>query len=105
MEITPNFLVQIDTLILTPTQAILLEIKNYASTIRFDALYGKTTKISPDAKIEKFDCIIHPLNRAAIGLQKSLTERYIHLKVIMEVLNNWSQQLSWNRRETTKKPQ
>lgn len=79
VEINPNFLVQIDTLILTPSHAMLLEIKNYAGTVFFDELSGKTTKISPEGKIEKFDCIIHQLDRAATGIQKWLIERQIQL--------------------------
>lgn len=64
MEINPNFRVQIDTLIITPTQTILLEIKNYANIVLFDERSGKTTKISPGGQIEKW-----------------LAESYIHLPV------------------------
>lgn len=69
LEVNPEYLIQLDTLILTPSRAILLEIKHYAGIVQFDEQFGKTTKISVDGEIEKFDCILHQLDRAATGPQ------------------------------------
>jgi len=81
VEILPSFYVQFDTLIFTPKRLILLEIKKYAGTVLFDEASGKTTKISLNGKIEKFDCIIHQLDRAAHGLKKWLEKRHINLPI------------------------
>jgi hypothetical protein len=81
VEINPHFRAQLDTLILTPKRAILLEIKNYAGTVLFDDASGKTTKISPDGETEKYDCIIHQLDRAANAVEKWLVQKHIHLPV------------------------
>ena len=81
VEILPNFYVQFDTLIFTPKRLFLLEIKKYAGTVIFDEASGKTTKISPNGEIEKFDCIIHQLDRATHGLKKWLEKRHINLPI------------------------
>ncbi|WP_342508524.1 nuclease-related domain-containing protein [Sporosarcina sp. FSL K6-2383] len=81
LEINPNFLVQLDTLILTPTSIILLEIKNYSGTVLFDEASGKTTKISPGDEIEKYDCIIHQLDRATEAIRGYLRKRHINLPI------------------------
>ena len=81
VDINPNFRVQLDTLILTPKRAILLEIKNYAGTVLFDEASGKTTKISGDGAIEKFDCIIHQLDRATYAVEKWLNQKQVELPV------------------------
>ena len=47
----------------------------------FDEASGKTIKVSPNGKIEKFDCIIHQLDRATHGLKKWLEKRHIDLPI------------------------
>ncbi|MFS0576680.1 nuclease-related domain-containing protein [Sporosarcina sp. 179-K 3D1 HS] len=81
LEINPEYLIQLDTLILMPSRAILLEIKHYAGTVQFDEQSGKTTKISPDGEIEKFDCILHQLDRAKAGLDMWFKQKQIPLPI------------------------
>ena len=69
LEILPNFFAQLDTLILTRNRIILLEIKKYAGTVIFDVDSGKTIKVSPNGEIEKFDCILHQLDRLLMDLK------------------------------------
>lgn len=72
LEVFPNFYIQIDTLILTNHRIFLLEIKKYAGTICFDEKNGKTIKTSRNQVIEKFDCVVHQVDRAVFGLQQIL---------------------------------
>ena len=81
LEILPNFFAQLDTLILTRKRIILLEIKKYAGTVIFDVDSGKTIKISPNGETEKFDCILHQLDRAAHGLKSWLEKRQFNIPV------------------------
>lgn len=81
LQINPHYSLQIDTLILTKTLAIILEIKKYAGTIHFDEQSGKTTKIAPDGTIEQYDCIIHQLIRAKEGLRQWLKNRNFNLQI------------------------
>ena len=81
LEILPNFFAQLDTLILTRKRIILLEIKKYAGTVIFDVDSGKTIKISPNGEIEKFDCILHQLDRAAHGIKSWLEKRQFTIPV------------------------
>ena len=81
LEILPNFFAQLDTLILTRKRIILLEIKKYAGTVIFDVDSGKTIKISPNGEIEKFDCILHQLDRAAHGIKSWLEKRQFNIPV------------------------
>ena len=81
LEINPDFLVQIDTLILTPSIAFLLEIKNYAGTIHFDEIAGKTTKVSAEGESVKYDCIVHQIDRATEALKQWFAKRNIELPV------------------------
>lgn len=81
MEINPDFQIQIDTLILSPTIAFLLEIKNYSGTVHFDVATGKTTKLSPNGQVEKYDCVIHQLDRAVTGLTEWLQKRNIQIQI------------------------
>lgn len=81
LEISPKYFIQLDTLILTPKRAILLEIKNYTGTVFFDETSGKTTIISPDGQSEKFDCVIHQLDRATNGVNRWLQQQQVNLPV------------------------
>ncbi|WP_172371495.1 nuclease-related domain-containing protein [Sporosarcina jiandibaonis] len=81
LEILPNFFAQLDTLILTRKRIILLEIKKYAGTVIFDVDSGKTIKISPNGEIEKFDCILHQLDRAAHGIKSWLKKLQINIPI------------------------
>ena len=81
LEILPNFFAQLDTLILTRKRIILLEIKKYAGTVIFDIDSGKTIKISPNGEIEKFDCILHQLDRAAHGIKSWLEKRQFNIPI------------------------
>jgi hypothetical protein len=81
LEILPNFFAQLDTLILTRKRIILLEIKKYAGTVIFDVDTGKTIKISPNGETEKFDCILHQLDRAAHGVKSWLEKRQINIPI------------------------
>lgn len=89
LQINPLYTFQIDTLILTPTRAIILEIKKYSGTIQFDEIGGKTIKISNDGVIEKFDCVIHQLIRAKEGLRRWMELRniQIHIDEILVMAN------------------
>ncbi|MFS0690430.1 nuclease-related domain-containing protein [Sporosarcina sp. 179-K 8C2 HS] len=90
LEINPDFLIQIDTFIISPSIAFLLEIKNFTGTVHFDENSGKTTKISPYGETEKYDCVIHQLDRAAIGLTEWLRQRNINIPIepILIMANN-----------------
>jgi len=81
LQTNPQYEFQIDTLIITPTRAIILEVKKYAGTVVFDELSGKTTKIAPDGTIEKYDCIIHQLLRAKEGLRQWLAIKNYELQI------------------------
>ena len=81
VEIHPHFYAQLDTLLITPKRIILLEIKKYSGTVIFDEASGKTTKISTNGEIEKFDCVLHQLDRAAHVLKTWLANRKINLPV------------------------
>ncbi|MBO1913190.1 NERD domain-containing protein, partial [Microvirga sp. 3-52] len=72
---------QLDTLILTRKRIILLEIKKYAGTVIFDVESGKTMKVSMNGEVEKFDCILHQLDRAAHGLKSWLEKRQVHIPI------------------------
>ncbi|MFD1929382.1 nuclease-related domain-containing protein [Sporosarcina siberiensis] len=89
LQINPLYTFQIDTLILTPTRAIILEIKKYSGTIQFDEAGGKTIKISNDGFVEKFDCVIHQLIRAKEGLRRWMELRNfnIHIDEILVMAN------------------
>lgn len=90
LEINPDFQIQIDTLILSPSIAFLLEIKNFTGTVHFDVNSGKTTKTSPYGEAEKYDCVIHQLDRAATGLTEWLKQRDINIPIepILVMANN-----------------
>lgn len=91
LEINPHFRIQIDTLILTPKQIILLEIKNYSGTVHFEEHTGKTKKLSNHGEAtEKYDCIIHQLDRTSIGLQTWLQHKGISFPIspIIVMANN-----------------
>lgn len=81
LQINPQYTTQIDTLILTPTRAIILEIKKYAGTIQFDERAGKTIKILSEGVVDTFDCIIHQLLRAKEGLRQWMANRNIALPI------------------------
>ncbi|MEK3935759.1 nuclease-related domain-containing protein [Sporosarcina sp. FSL W7-1349] len=81
LEVNPEYLIQLDTLILTPSRAILLEIKHYAGTVQFDEQSGKTIKISADGEVEKFDCILHQLDRAKAGLEMWFKQKQFRLPI------------------------
>lgn len=74
LEVLPNFYIQIDTLILTRHFIILMEIKKYAGTIYFEEEKGKTTKVSANQEVEKFECAVHQIDRAVHGLHKILEQ-------------------------------
>lgn len=82
LEINPHFQIQIDTLIVSPHSIILLEVKYYAGTVNFNEDSGKTTKIASNGEIDKYDCIIHQLDRATVGLKTWLEKRNISIPVI-----------------------
>ena len=90
LEINPDFQIQIDTLILSPFTLFLLEIKNFTGTVHFDVNSGKTTKISPYGETEKYDCVIHQLDRAVTGLTEWLKQRNINVQIepILVMANN-----------------
>lgn len=81
LEVLPNFYIQIDTLILTNHHIFLLEIKRYAGSIYFDEKNGKTIKTSRNQVIEKFDCAVHQVDRAAFGLQQILHKFSANIRV------------------------
>lgn len=73
LEVLPNFYIQLDTLIITPQGIILLEVKKYsAGTVQFNEDTGKTIKISSNGNVEKFDCVVHQVDRAVHGLNTLL---------------------------------
>lgn len=82
LEVNPHFQIQIDTLIISPNQIFLLEIKNYAGTVHFDELSGKTTKISYQGDVDKYDCIIHQLDRTTFGFQTWLQKQGISTSIL-----------------------
>lgn len=68
LEVLPGFYIQLDTLIITRKCIILLEVKKYSGTVSFDEDIGKTTKVSPNRELEKYDCVVHQVDRAVHGL-------------------------------------
>ncbi|MGN7385550.1 nuclease-related domain-containing protein [Sporosarcina sp. SAFN-015] len=90
LEINPDFLIQIDTLIISPTIAFLLEIKNFTGTVHFDEISGKTIKIAPNGTVDKYDCAIHQVDRAATGLTEWLKQHNIDIPIepILVMANN-----------------
>lgn len=85
LEVLPNFYIQIDTLILTRHFIILMEIKKYAGTIYFEEEQGKTTKVSANQEVEKFECAVHQIDRAVHGLHKIL-EKFTNHPPIYPIL-------------------
>ncbi|WP_339251575.1 nuclease-related domain-containing protein [Sporosarcina sp. FSL W8-0480] len=81
LEINPHFRIQIDTLIISPNLIFLLEIKNYVGTVHFDEDTGKTTKVSSHGRVDKYDCIIHQIDRATNGLLEWLRKRNINIPI------------------------
>lgn len=79
LEINPDCIIQIDTLIITPYTAFLLEVKNYSGFIQFNHALGKTIKTSPKGEVDKYDCIIHQLDRAKTGLLEWLSQQNIDM--------------------------
>lgn len=90
LEINPDFQIQIDTLIITPHFIFLLEIKNFTGTVQFDEKSGKTVKIAPNGTVDKYDCVIHQVDRAATGLAEWLKQRHIDIPIepILVMANN-----------------
>lgn len=82
LEVTPNFYIQIDTLIITRHGIFLIEIKNYSGMIQFDETIGKTIKTSNTGEIEKFECGVHQVDRAVHGLTRILTKIPLQIPII-----------------------
>lgn len=82
LEVTPNFYIQIDTLIITQHGIFLIEIKNYSGMIQFDETIGKTIKTSNKGEIEKFDCSVHQVDRAVHGLTQILSKLPVRVPII-----------------------
>lgn len=81
LQVSPHFEFEIDTLILTTTRLIILEIKKYTGKIYFDEEVGKTIKVSETGKVDRFDCAVHQLLRAESALQRWISERNINLPI------------------------
>lgn len=81
LEINPDYIIQIDTLIITPYNSYLLEIKNYSGSIQFNQTVGKTIKTSPNGEIDKYDCIINQLDRAKTGLKEWLNQHNMDMPI------------------------
>lgn len=81
LQTNPYYTTQLDTLIITPSRMILLEIKKYAGTVHFDEASGKTTRTSPSGKTYQYDCIIHQLIRAKEALRQWLSQKNINLPI------------------------
>lgn len=82
LEVTPNFYIQIDTLIITQHGIFLIEIKNYSGMIQFDETIGKTIKTSNKGEIEKFECSVHQVDRAVHGLTQIITKLPVTTPII-----------------------
>lgn len=81
LQVNPHYLFEIDTLILSPSRIILLEIKNYNGTVYFDEESGKTIRVSPTGKKDYFDCVIHQLIRTETALSRWLANRNINVSI------------------------
>lgn len=83
LEILPNYLVQIDTLLIVPQGMILLEVKKYASeTIYFNEEIGKTIKISQNNVEARYDCAVHQVDRSLHGLKMLLHPKFPDIPIM-----------------------
>ncbi|WP_256594321.1 nuclease-related domain-containing protein [Sporosarcina pasteurii] len=81
LQVNPHYLFEIDTLILSPSRIILLEVKNYYGTVYFDEELGKTIRVSPTGKKDYFDCAIHQLIRTEAALSRWFDKRNITIPI------------------------
>lgn len=83
LQVSPNYLVQIDTLLIIPQGIILLEVKKYASEmIYFDESIGKTIKISPNNVEARYDCVAHQVDRSLHGLKMLLHTKFPDIPIM-----------------------
>ncbi|MET3575422.1 nuclease-related domain-containing protein [Bhargavaea ullalensis] len=81
ITIRNGYQIEVDTLILSPSFMLILEIKNVPGSLFFKESEGKTTRVRNNGEIDEFDCFIHQLDRQTEGLQQFLQERHISLPV------------------------
>ncbi|MCM3087220.1 Nuclease-related domain-containing protein [Bhargavaea ginsengi] len=79
--IRKGYRIEIDVLILTPSFALILEVKNIAGTLSFNEEEGKTVRIRENGEIDEFDCYVHQLDRQISGLNQFLAIHRITLPV------------------------
>ncbi|MFC5604838.1 hypothetical protein [Sporosarcina koreensis] len=58
--------------------------------MHFDEKSGKTIKIAPNGTVEKYDCVIHQVDRATTGLTEWLKQRNINIPIepVLVMANN-----------------
>ncbi|EMR07921.1 Nuclease-related domain protein [Bhargavaea cecembensis DSE10] len=79
--IRKGYRVEIDVLILTPSFALVLEVKNIAGTLFFNEEEGKTVRIRENGQADEFDCYVHQLDRQISGLNQFLASHQISLPI------------------------
>ncbi|SIT73781.1 nuclease-related domain-containing protein [Edaphobacillus lindanitolerans] len=81
LEIGPDHIVQIDTVILTPRGAWILEAKLYKGILRYRHNPRRLERVDQNEEITPFPCPIMQLDTQMKGLERWLTDRGIVLPV------------------------
>ncbi|MET3576684.1 nuclease-related domain-containing protein [Bhargavaea ullalensis] len=81
LEIGPNHIVQIDTVILTPRGAWILEAKRYKGTLRYLKNPNRLERIDSNEEVTPFPCPISQLSTQIRALEHWLADRGITLPV------------------------